>query len=136
VIIPIVKTSEDAAKKFNEPIELIFIDGAHDYELVKLDFELWFPKVIYGGIMAFHDTTGWPGPRKVVKEFIYKSKYFKDIRMVDSITFAKKVRQNTKPSFIMYLRIYAIFYYYYVKEKLNEALITLKSGLKKLKDQV
>jgi len=95
IIIPIVKTSEEAAKNFDEPVELIFIDGAHEYDLVKLDFELWFPKVIDGGIMAFHDTTVWLGPKKVVDEFVYKSKNFRNVRFIDSITFAEKVRQNS-----------------------------------------
>jgi predicted O-methyltransferase YrrM len=95
IVISIVKTSEEAAKNFDQPIELIFIDGAHEYELVKLDFELWFPKVIEGGIMAFHDTTTWPGPKKVVDEFVYKSKYFRGVKFVDSITYAKKVKHNS-----------------------------------------
>lgn len=91
IITSIVKTSEEAAKNFVKPVELIFIDGAHEYELVKLDFELWFPKLINGGIMAFHDT-GWPGPKKVVEEFVYQSKFFRNIKCIDSITFAEKVR--------------------------------------------
>ncbi|MDK2849781.1 MAG: 1-O-methyltransferase [Candidatus Woesearchaeota archaeon] len=95
IIIPIVKTSEEAAKTFNKPVELIFIDGDHKYESVKLDFDLWFPKVINGGIMAFHDTLSWPGPKKVVDNFVYKSKHFKNVKFVDSITFAQKVEQNT-----------------------------------------
>lgn len=95
ITIPIVKTSEVAAKNFDEPVELIFIDGAHEYELVKLDFELWFPKVINGGIMAFHDTRGRRGPAKVVEELVYKSKNFRNVRFVDTITFAEKVRQNS-----------------------------------------
>ncbi len=28
IVIPIVKTSEEAAKNFNKPVEFIFIDGA------------------------------------------------------------------------------------------------------------
>ena len=95
ITIPIVKPSEEAAKDLNEPVELVFIDGAHEYELVKLDFELWFPKVINGGIMAFHDTRGRRGPAKVVEELVYKSKSFRNVRFVDTITFAEKVRQNS-----------------------------------------
>jgi len=95
VVISVVKTSEEAAKDFNEPVELIFIDGEHEYDFVKLDFDLWFPKVIEGGIMAFHDTIGWPGPKKVVADHVYKSKYFKNVKFADSITFAQKVKQNT-----------------------------------------
>ncbi len=95
IITPIIKTSEEAAKNFNEPIELIFIDGKHDYEQVKLDFKLWFPRVIDGGIIALHDTTLWPGPKKVFEDSIYKSRYFKNPRYVDSITFAQKVKQTS-----------------------------------------
>lgn len=95
LIIPIIKTSEEAAKTFNKPIELIFIDGAHEYKLVKLDFDLWFPKVINGGIIAFHDTIGWDGPKKIVTNYVYRSKYFKNIKFIDSITYGKKVKQNS-----------------------------------------
>lgn len=96
IVIPIVKTSEEVAKSFNEPVELIFIDGAHEYDLVKLDFKKWFPKVINGGVMAFHDTIGgWPGPKKVAEEFVYKSKNFRNVGFIDSITFAEKVKQNS-----------------------------------------
>lgn len=94
IVVPIVKTSEEAAKTFDKPVELIFIDGAHEYEYVKKDFELWFPKVIDGGIMAFHDTILWDGPNKVVNKYIYKSRYFKNIGTVDSITFAEKTKEN------------------------------------------
>lgn len=96
IIVPLVKTSEEAAKNFNKPVEFIFIDGAHEYEFVKLDFDLWFPKVVNGGIIAFHDTIGcWSGPKKVVADCVYKSKHFKDVKFVDTITFARKVNQNT-----------------------------------------
>lgn len=95
VIVPLIKTSEEAAKDFDKPIEFIFIDGAHEYEFVKLDFDLWFPKVVNGGIMAFHDTIFWDGPRKVVRDLVYKSKFFKNVGFVDSITFAQKVKQNS-----------------------------------------
>ena len=93
IAIPIVKTSEEANKKWNKPIGLLFIDGAHDYELVKLDFELWYPHLIKGGIIAFHDSapwSGWEGPIKVVQEKIYNNPNFTDIGEIKSITFAKK----------------------------------------------
>jgi MMP 1-O-methyltransferase len=90
IVIPLVQTSEDAAKSFDDPVGLIFIDGAHEYNMVKLDFELWLSKVKDGGIMAFHDTTNWPGPRKLVEEKLFKSSNFKGIRFVDSITYGRK----------------------------------------------
>ena len=89
------KTSAEAARDFTLPVELIFIDGAHEYEAVRLDFDLWYPKVIEGGVMAFHDTIWNQGPKRVVKELVYKSKNFRKIGLVDYITYAQKVRENS-----------------------------------------
>ena len=99
-VIPRVMTSAEAAATFAEPVELIFVDGGHEYELIKRDFELWFPRVIDGGVMAFHDTTlhkgaGWPGPKRLVEEQVYRSTRFRDVRFVDSITVGEKVAANT-----------------------------------------
>jgi len=96
IITPIVATSEEAANNFARPCELIFIDGSHEYTLVRIDFELWFPKLVDGGIIAFHDTLGWEGPRKVVTEFLFKSMNFKNIGFVQSIVFGEKVGQNSR----------------------------------------
>jgi len=92
IVKPLVMTSEQAAQDFNEPIELIFIDGDHSYDMVRLDFELWFPKLVIDGYIAFHDSVnGWPGPEKVVNEFIRNSAHFTDVEVMGSITYAKKV---------------------------------------------
>jgi predicted O-methyltransferase YrrM len=95
LVSPIVATSEAAASSFDEPIEMIFIDGDHDYQAVKRDFDLWYPKVVDGGVMAFHDTTVWQGPKRLVAERIYKSRDFCDGSFAGSIAFATKVRENT-----------------------------------------
>lgn len=98
IVTPIVKTSEEAAKNFDKPIKLIFIDGNHEYDYVKLDVELWIPKVMDGGIIAFHDTASgnrWEGPKRVVKELVYKSKKFRNIKFVNSITIVEKVEQTS-----------------------------------------
>lgn len=95
IVVPVVKTSEEAAKSFNKPVEFIFIDGSHEYDDVKKDFGLWFPKIAEGGIMAFHDTLGYEGPRKVVNELVYKSRHFKVLGLVNNVTYARKVAENT-----------------------------------------
>ncbi len=92
---PVVKTSEDAAKEFGKEIALIFIDGDHSYKHAKQDFELWFPKVREQGIMAFHDTMLVDGPKRVVEDSVFKSRHFRNIGFVDSITFAEKVEKNS-----------------------------------------
>ena len=95
---PIASLSQPAADEFNEPIELLFVDGLHEYDLVLEDFEKWVPKVLVEGWVAFHDTTWTAGPRKVVGEAIYRSRRFRDVRfVVGSTTVARKVRRNSLP---------------------------------------
>src|SRR6185369_7670684 len=95
VVVPHVDYSGSVARRFSEPVEFIFIDGLHDYEAVLTDFAAWFPKVIHGGVMAFHDTTGQAGPRRLVTECVYKSPYFKNIRFARSITYGEKTAHTT-----------------------------------------
>lgn len=90
IIVPLVKTSEEAARDFDKPVEFIFIDGAHEYESVKKDFELWYPKLVNGGKIALHDVCYFPGPKAVADEFIYQSNNFNHIGAIDSIVFATK----------------------------------------------
>jgi MMP 1-O-methyltransferase len=93
---PIASLSQPAADGFDERIELLFVDGSHEYDLVLEDFEKWVPKVVDGGWVGFHDTTWTRGPRKVVGEAIYRSKRFTDVRfVVGSLTVARKVERNT-----------------------------------------
>lgn len=94
IVRPIVKMSWDAAKDFSLPIEFLFIDGAHDYDSVKKDVADWFPKLLPGGWVAFHDSD-WPGVTRTLGEDIYKSQQTRAIHRVKGTTFAQKVEQNT-----------------------------------------
>jgi predicted O-methyltransferase YrrM len=96
LVMPVTSLSQSAADEFQESIELLFVDGSHEYDLVLEDFEKWVPKVVEGGWVAFHDTTWTSGPRKVVGQAIYRSNRFKDTRfVVGSTTVARKVGQNS-----------------------------------------
>jgi MMP 1-O-methyltransferase len=93
---PIASLSQTAADDFDQAIELLFVDGSHEYDLVLEDFEKWVPKVVDGGWVAFHDTTWTKGPRKVVGQGIYRSRRFRDARfVVGSTTVARKVARNS-----------------------------------------
>lgn len=50
------KTSVEAAKGWNQKIDLIFIDGDHSYEGVRADWELFLPHLSEFGVVVFHDT--------------------------------------------------------------------------------
>jgi predicted O-methyltransferase YrrM len=48
-------TSAEAARIITGPLAFVHIDANHDYEYIKQDIELWTPKLMSGGIAAFHD---------------------------------------------------------------------------------
>jgi hypothetical protein len=59
---PIVGLSGQVAETWDKPIHLLFIDGSHFYEDVLADFTGFFPYVVPGGVVAFHDVIeGFPG---------------------------------------------------------------------------
>lgn len=62
-----VMTSEQAHDGWYEPIGMLWIDGAHDYESIKQDVELWTRHVVTGGIVAFHDS-GFESVQRVQAE--------------------------------------------------------------------
>jgi MMP 1-O-methyltransferase len=95
MVVPHVDFSTSVARTFTEPVEFIFIDGLHEFEGVRDDFEDWYPKVVEGGFMAFHDSTCWPGVLKVVTERVFKSQQFRHVRFTRSIVYGQKVAQNT-----------------------------------------
>jgi predicted O-methyltransferase YrrM len=96
LVTPVPGRSQQLAEGFDQPIELLFIDGAHQYELVQQDFDRWVPKVVEGGVVAMHDTTWFEGPKRVADEEIFKSRRFKDVRYVfSSTTVGTKVAENT-----------------------------------------
>lgn len=52
-IIP--KRTDEAARGWEEPIDLLHVDAGHSLEEVKADIANWVPKVRPGGAVVFHD---------------------------------------------------------------------------------
>jgi len=65
-VTPLRGTSRDIAKHWAQPIDLLFLDGSHEFEDVKADFEDFFRWLVPGGCVALHDVTpSWPGVLRV-----------------------------------------------------------------------
>jgi hypothetical protein len=69
--------SHNACKSFMNYIDVLYIDGKHDYDSVKRDINDYFKKVVY--FLCGHDYRAkFPGVVKAVNEFRKPDKTFRD----------------------------------------------------------
>ena len=62
--------STEAVKQFEDNyFDWVYVDASHDFESVKEDMEIWWPKIKQGGYLAGHDYSYNP-VNKSVNEFI------------------------------------------------------------------
>jgi predicted O-methyltransferase YrrM len=95
VVQPLEGYSFDFAAGFRQQIDLLFIDGAHEYDAVLQDYEQWSPLVRPGGTIAFHDVVmednpDPAGPAMVAREHIFDNPLWTDVKLVDALLVARK----------------------------------------------
>jgi MMP 1-O-methyltransferase len=77
--------SRDAAKGWNRPIRLLWIDGDHTYRGAREDFDLFTAHLVSGGVVALHDTlNAFEGPIRVFVEEILRSDRYGPAGVVQS----------------------------------------------------
>jgi len=92
-IIPIIGDFYEVRKFFNMPIDALFIDGLHEYENVKKDFEEWSPLIKVGGFVLFHDVhNGFPGIQRFVGDIAQLKNDWENAGGSNSIKCFKKLR--------------------------------------------
>lgn len=90
-VIPIVKTSKDAAKVWNKKIRFLFIDGLHDEKNASQDYKLWSKHLVDKGVIAIHDSfLHWCGSEKVALDKIVNSPDYYKIGITGSIVYGVK----------------------------------------------
>lgn len=62
--------SEDSTEAVPEKLHFLWIDGSHEYNAVKADFDNYSKKIADGGYLLFHDAcwTSWRDPLKVIED--------------------------------------------------------------------
>jgi len=85
---PIRATSQDAARKTDlEGIDVLFIDGSHEYESVLQDVLEWTPRLDAGGVVGFNDPF-WPGVSQALLEKVaWSGSPFRDPAFADNTLF-------------------------------------------------
>lgn len=70
-------SSKLACDKFDDnSIDMVYIDGNHQYKYVKDDLILWYNKLKPGGILSGHDyDESWKGCKRAIDDFILNNNY-------------------------------------------------------------
>lgn len=55
VVVPVVASSETAARHWQTPLAMVFIDGGHSLDAALTDYRCWAPHLLRGGVLAIHD---------------------------------------------------------------------------------
>jgi predicted O-methyltransferase YrrM len=59
-VVPVVAGSDAAARHWQTPLGMVFIDGGHSLDAALTDYRCWAPHLKRGGILAIHDI--YPDP--------------------------------------------------------------------------
>lgn len=93
--------SVDAARDVpDESLDFVYIDAAHDYENVKIDINVWAPKVRVGGIIAGDDFYDFPSGKGGVMQAAteYASHHHYDLKLTNW-DIDNPIRDDRQPNF-------------------------------------
>lgn len=102
-VVPMVCSSETAARMWTTPLSLVFIDGGHTHEAVFADYNAWATRVMPGGYLVFHDIFENPEEGGQAPYYVYRlalsSGLFSDLPMTQTLGVLKRFSENTVPGF-------------------------------------
>ena len=94
-VVPIVTGSAQAARFWNTPLGLVFIDGGHSMEAALTDYRCWVPHVVKGGYLLIHDVFPNPAdggrPPFEIYELARKSGLFEDLGLTQTLGVLRKL---------------------------------------------
>ena len=93
-VIPVIDSSEEASKRIEGDLDLVFIDGSHTFESARNDYFSWRDKIRVGGILAIHDIydselEGGQAPREIYEKALVEK--FELIDRVHSLVALRKL---------------------------------------------
>lgn len=94
-VIPLVASSELAARQWATPLAMVFIDGGHSLDAALLDYRCWSGHLLRGGILAIHDifpdaALGGQAPYAIYRMAL-DSGLFAEIERVNSLVLLRRL---------------------------------------------
>jgi len=79
------KTSAEVAMEWKLPINLLFIDGLHSFLGVTDDFNNFYPYMVDGGMVMFHDYYLYQNTVGVAVDNLEKEGFIRKVEIIDSL---------------------------------------------------
>ena len=98
----VVGRSENVVDSVPDRIDVLWIDGQHEYEAVQRDFALYEKKVKRNGLVLFHDAYKvdvWTGPLRVIREDILIGRSDYDLFLIFETIVGLRKRRNMTSTF-------------------------------------
>jgi predicted O-methyltransferase YrrM len=94
-VIPIVASSELAARQWQTPLAMVFIDGGHSLDAALTDYRCWASYLIRGGVLAIHDifpdaARGGQAPYAIYRMAL-DSGLFEEIERVNTLALLRRL---------------------------------------------
>jgi hypothetical protein len=93
-VIPLVASSALAARQWNTPLAMVFIDGGHSLDAALTDYRCWAGHILQGGVLAIHDIFPDAGEGGQAPYAIYRmalaSGLFNDIERVNTLALLRR----------------------------------------------
>lgn len=89
LVVPVVAGSAAAARHWQTPLAMVFIDGGHSLDAALTDYRCWAPHILRGGVLAIHDiftdaSKGGQAPYAIYRMAL-ASGLFKSLGQVNSL---------------------------------------------------
>jgi predicted O-methyltransferase YrrM len=94
-VVPIVASSELAARHWNTPLGMLFIDGGHSLDAALNDYRCWAGHLLRGGTLAIHDIypdagNGGQAPYAILRMAL-TSGLFEETARIDSLALLRRL---------------------------------------------
>ena len=104
-VVPIVCPSETAARAWNTPLGMIFIDGGHGLETVMKDYCAWTRHLLPGGVLLFHDIFSDPEKGGQAPYHVYRtalaSGLFRGREMIETLGVLQRIDCSEVPELLI-----------------------------------
>ncbi len=94
-VVPVVSSSSVAAKHWQTPLSMVFIDGGHSLGAAMTDYRCWASKVISGGYLLVHDLFPNPDEGGQAPITIYRlamaSGLFEEVEIVNTLGILRRL---------------------------------------------